>query len=188
MSAPGVFENSLNANPAFDVTVEHLADQVDTVLAHNVRDTQVVIHDFVNRVERVLFVDNRVEKDAQSPDVLLFAAIWRPAKDLGGGIVWSTSVSSGRKTESIETTTHTNGTNKDIKGSRLDVRSTSKIDKLDSTFAIENHVFVLDVAMNDSGFVVQMVNGTGNLDEDLPTFLLFHIDSELNVVKQVHAR
>jgi len=87
MGAPRVFEDSLDANPAFDISVEHLADQVDAVLAHDVGDAQVVIHDFVNRVERVLLVDDCVEQDTQSPYVLLFAAIWRSAENLRGGVI-----------------------------------------------------------------------------------------------------
>lgn len=59
-----MLEYGLDTNPAVDVAVEHFPDQVDTVLAHDVGDAEVVVHDLVDGVEGVLLVDDGVEQDA----------------------------------------------------------------------------------------------------------------------------
>lgn len=42
--------------------------------------------------------------------------------------------------------------------------------------------------MHDLGFSVQEVHCLSDLDEDLATLFLFHIDAQLDVVEQIHAR
>lgn len=76
MCAPWMLEHGLDAYPSLHVSVQHLADQVDAVLAHHVRHSQVMVHDFVNRVKGVFLVHDGVEQDAQSPYVLLLAPVW----------------------------------------------------------------------------------------------------------------
>ena len=41
-----------------------------------------MVENFIDVVERILFVDNRIEKDSQGPDVLLFASVGFALKDL----------------------------------------------------------------------------------------------------------
>ena len=84
---PRVLEHSLYPNPALHIAVQHLADQINTVLAHHVRHAQVMVHDLINTIKRVLLVHDSVKKDAQGPDVLLFAAVWQAAEDFGRGVV-----------------------------------------------------------------------------------------------------
>jgi hypothetical protein len=76
--------------PVLDVPVEHAADEVDALVADGERHPQISIHDLVDAVEWVLLVDDGVEQDAQSPDILLFAAVWLACQDLRGRIVYRT--------------------------------------------------------------------------------------------------
>lgn len=59
-----MLEHGLDTDTAIDIAVEHFPDQVDTVLAHDVGDAEVVVHDLVDGVEGVLLVDDGVEQDA----------------------------------------------------------------------------------------------------------------------------
>ena len=56
-----MLQNFTDANASLDVAVEHKADKVDTSLAKDIRHAEIVIHDFVNGVKRILFVDDGVE-------------------------------------------------------------------------------------------------------------------------------
>lgn len=82
----------------------------------------------------------------------------------------------------------TNRTNEDVKRSTLDVRRAAEVDEFYVTITIEDYVLILDVAMHDLGFGVQEVHCLSNLDENLAALFLFHVDAELDVVEQVHAR
>ena len=57
---PRVVKNSLDANTPLDVPVQHLADEVNAVFAHDIRYAQVVVHDLVDAVEWVLLIHNCV--------------------------------------------------------------------------------------------------------------------------------
>jgi hypothetical protein len=46
-----------------------------------------MVHDFVNGIEGVFFVDDGVEEDAKGPDVLFFTAVGFAGQDFGSGIV-----------------------------------------------------------------------------------------------------
>ncbi len=61
---PRMLTHSLNPDPPLHISVEHLADQINALLAHNVGYSQIVVHDLVDTVERVLLVDDGVEQDA----------------------------------------------------------------------------------------------------------------------------
>ena len=74
-STPRMLKHGLDANAPLNIAIEHLADKVNTLLTHYIRDSKVVVHNLVDGVERVLFVDDGVEQDAESPDVLFFAAV-----------------------------------------------------------------------------------------------------------------
>ena len=54
-----------------------------------------MIHDLVDRVERVFLVDDGIQQDAQSPDILLFAAVGTACKDFGGSVVYAVLVHTG---------------------------------------------------------------------------------------------
>jgi hypothetical protein len=47
-----------------------------------------MIHDLVDGVEGVFFVDDGVEEDAEGPDVLFFATVGAAGEDFGGCVVW----------------------------------------------------------------------------------------------------
>lgn len=46
-----------------------------------------MVHDLVDAIEGVLFVDESIEEDAEGPDVLFLAAVRFPLEDFGSGIV-----------------------------------------------------------------------------------------------------
>ena len=48
-----------------------------------------MVEDLVDAVKGVLLVDERVEEDAEGPDVLLLAAVRLALQDLGGRVVWT---------------------------------------------------------------------------------------------------
>ena len=82
----------------------------------------------------------------------------------------------------------TDSAHKNIKRPALDIRRTTKVDQLDIALTIKHHILVFDVSMHDLRFGMQMMNRLGNLYENLPALLLFHVDPKLNVVEEIHAR
>ena len=88
-SSPRMLEHSLDANAPLDIPIEHLADKVNALFTHNVRHSQVMVHDFVDGVERVFLVDDGVQQDPQGPNILLFAAVGEAAEDFGGGVIYT---------------------------------------------------------------------------------------------------
>jgi hypothetical protein len=46
-----------------------------------------MVHDLVNGIEGVFFVDDGVEQDTKGPDILFFTAIGFSPKNFGGGVV-----------------------------------------------------------------------------------------------------
>lgn len=79
--APRMFHHGLNSDSLLDVSIEHLSNQVDTVFTHDVRYSEIMVHDFIDAVERVLLVDDGVEQDAEGPDILFFAPVWETTKN-----------------------------------------------------------------------------------------------------------
>jgi 5-methylcytosine-specific restriction endonuclease McrBC regulatory subunit McrC len=80
-------QNLININPLVHIAIQHLADQINALVANRVRHAQVAVHDLVDAVEGVLLVDDGVQQDAQGPDVLLFAAVGLTCEDFGGGVI-----------------------------------------------------------------------------------------------------
>lgn len=74
--SPRMVQHSLNANPPLNVSIKHLPNQVNAILTHHIWYPEVMIHDLVYTIERVLFVHNRVEEDAECPYILLFPSVW----------------------------------------------------------------------------------------------------------------
>lgn len=81
-------QDLLDGQPFRDIAIEHLPDQIDTLLANDVGDAQVAVHNLVDAVEGVLLVDYGVEEDAESPDVLFLAAVGLAGENFGGGVIW----------------------------------------------------------------------------------------------------
>lgn len=86
-----MLKHSLDANAPLDIPIEHLADKVNAIFTHNVRHSQVMVHDFVDGVERVFLVDDGVQQDPEGPDILLFAAVGEAAEDFGCGVIYESS-------------------------------------------------------------------------------------------------
>jgi hypothetical protein len=78
--------------------------------------------------------------------------------------------------------------NKDIKGAVFNVRRTSEVDQFDLAFPVEHNILVFDVSVHNQRSCMQVMDCIDNLPEDVFTFPLFHIRSELDVVEQIHAR
>src|SRR5438552_2457229 len=78
----------LDCDSIFNVSVKHKADKVNALLAHDVWNPQIVIHDLVDAVERVLLVNYGIEEDAKCPYVLLLAPVRLARKDLRCRIVF----------------------------------------------------------------------------------------------------
>lgn len=87
---PRVLQNLGDGDASLDIAIEHQANQVQILFGHDIRYSQVVVHDLINAIEGILLVHNGVEKDSESPDVLLFAAIRLTGKNL-----WSSVICSG---------------------------------------------------------------------------------------------
>jgi len=81
-------KDTLNVQPLRYIAVEHLSNQIDAFITHGPGNAQVAIHDFVDIVEWVLLVDDGIEQDAESPDILLFPAVGPASQDFGGGIIY----------------------------------------------------------------------------------------------------
>lgn len=58
--APWVIQHLFYCVSLADISVQHTADQVDAVFAEYKRDAKISIHNLINAVEGVLFVDNGV--------------------------------------------------------------------------------------------------------------------------------
>ena len=51
-----------------------------------------MVHNLVNAVKGVLFVNDGIEEDTKSPDVLLFAAVGLAGENFGGSVIYATEV------------------------------------------------------------------------------------------------
>ena len=64
-----------DGNSLVDIPIQHQPHQIDTGIAHDVGNSEIVIHNLIDGVEGVFFVDDRVEEDAKSPDILFFTSV-----------------------------------------------------------------------------------------------------------------
>jgi hypothetical protein len=85
--APRVFQNLADSNPLLDISIKHEPYEINALFTHHPWNPQVVVHDLVYAIERIFFVDDGVEQDAQGPDILLFAAVSTAGEDLWGGVI-----------------------------------------------------------------------------------------------------
>lgn len=70
-----MFHNLCDRQSLIYVAVQHRFDKVDRVLAHDPWDPKLSVHDFVDAVKWVFLVYERVEKNAESPDILFLTTI-----------------------------------------------------------------------------------------------------------------
>lgn len=70
-----MFQHLADGDSLIDVAIEHQSHKIDTGVAHNIRDSEIVIHNLVDGVEGIFFVDDGVEKNTKSPDVLFFTSV-----------------------------------------------------------------------------------------------------------------
>lgn len=70
-----MLQDLLDGYSGIHIAVQHCTNQVDTVLAHDIWYAEIPIQYLVHIVKRILFVDDRIEQDSQSPNILLLAAI-----------------------------------------------------------------------------------------------------------------
>ena len=68
-----------NGESVVNVAIEHRADEVNAIFRERKEgNAEGVVKDLIDVVERVLFVDNGIKENAESPDVLFLTPI-RPA-------------------------------------------------------------------------------------------------------------
>ena len=85
---PLVLHHFGNSNSLVNISVEHLSDQVDACLREgNEGHAKSVVKDLFDVVERVLFVDNGVQQDTQSPYILLSSTVRLSLEDFRGSII-----------------------------------------------------------------------------------------------------
>lgn len=64
-----------NGDALVDISIEHQPHQVDAGITHNIRYSEIMVHDLVDRVEGIFFVNYGIEKNTKCPDILLFASV-----------------------------------------------------------------------------------------------------------------
>ena len=85
---PWVTFDLFDAQSLLHVPVEHTSYQVNAVVIEgDIWDAQGVVQDFVDTVEGILLVHDRVEEDAEGPYVLLFAAVRLALEDFRGCVI-----------------------------------------------------------------------------------------------------
>lgn len=76
---PRVFKHFSNGESVVNVAIEHRADEVNAIFRERKEgNAEGLVKDLINVVKRVLFVDNGIKENTESPDVLFLASI-RPA-------------------------------------------------------------------------------------------------------------
>ena len=87
LPAPPRVPNLADGQSPIDISIEHLLDQLDIRGRHDPRYAQFVVQYLIDAVKGVFFVDERVEEDAEGPNVLFFAAVGFTLEDLGCGVI-----------------------------------------------------------------------------------------------------
>jgi len=82
-----MLQHAANRDPLLDIAIEHQPDQINTLLAHDPGDAQVVVHNFVNAIKGIFLVDDGVEQDTEGPDVLFLTTVRFAGEDLGSCVV-----------------------------------------------------------------------------------------------------
>jgi hypothetical protein len=87
---PWMLEHLGNGQTVVDIAVQHLPNQINAGFREGKEgNAERVVEDLVDVVEWILLVDDGVQQDAQSPDILFLAAVRFTLKDLGGSVVYT---------------------------------------------------------------------------------------------------
>lgn len=83
-----MLEDFSDGQTVVNITVQHFADQVDAGFREGEEgNAEGMVEDLIDVVEWVLLVDNRVQQDAEGPDVLFLAAVGLALEDFGGSVI-----------------------------------------------------------------------------------------------------
>ena len=82
-----MFQYLGDRNSLLNIAVQHQPHEINALFGHDPWHSKIMVHDLVDAIERVLFVDDGVEQDAESPDILFFAAIRTASEDFGGCVI-----------------------------------------------------------------------------------------------------
>lgn len=93
--------DALDIDTAANVPIQHGAHEIDAVVAQDVRDAQVPIHNLVNAVKGILLVDDGIEEDTEGPDILFLATVWLASKHLGSCIICRASADISETVKSV---------------------------------------------------------------------------------------
>lgn len=74
-----MLKHFLDGDSRFHISVKHCADKINAIFAHDVWNSKIAVHDFVDTVEWILFVDNSVKENSKRPDILLLASVRLPS-------------------------------------------------------------------------------------------------------------
>jgi hypothetical protein len=72
---PLMLQDLSNSNPLINIPIQHQSHKINASIAHNIRYSEIMIHNLVDRIERVFFVDDGVEEDTEGPYILFFASV-----------------------------------------------------------------------------------------------------------------
>jgi hypothetical protein len=83
-----VFKHFGDSEAVVDVAIEHCSNEVNACFRERKEGyAEWVVEDFVDVVERILLIDNRIKENSQGPDVLFFASVRPALENFGGGVV-----------------------------------------------------------------------------------------------------
>lgn len=79
--------NAFDVDSRVDIAIKHFADQVNAIFAHYIRNAELAVHNLVNAVEWILFVDDGIEENTKCPYILFLTTIRFASKDFGSSII-----------------------------------------------------------------------------------------------------
>lgn len=85
---PPIPHDPSNPHSGLHIPLQHASHKRNTLLADHVRHAQLMVQDLVDAVERIFLVEDRVEQDAEGPDVLRGAGVGVRGEDFGGCVVF----------------------------------------------------------------------------------------------------
>ena len=87
VGTPRMLHDLSDSIPLVHLAIEHRLDEIDRGFAHDPRNAQLVVHNLIDAVEWILFVDKGVKQDAKGPDILLLASIRFTLQNFGCGVI-----------------------------------------------------------------------------------------------------
>lgn len=77
-----MFHNFGDGVSTINISIEHLLDQIDAILGERqIWNSQGMVENFIDVVEWVFLVNNGVQENTKSPNVLLFSSVRLALKD-----------------------------------------------------------------------------------------------------------